>query len=291
MFHQKPRLGLLLGILGMLIAGMTAAQSRANAAPVNDDFANATVITGKSSTGIAGTNVGATKETNEPNPGPYSYSCQGDSVWYRWKAPANGGVTFTATGNFNSVLGIYTGLYVDKLTSQTEFQPGLGTEVSSATFNAVAETTYYILIDDYEGAIGTFTLTSTWGPANDNFADATVLSGATGSIAGTNIDSSREPGEPNPGPYSYSCQGRSVWYRWKAPASRDITFTATGDFNSVLGIYTRSTTGTLTNQTASQPGLGTDISSATLNAVAHTIYYILVDDYEGDTGSFTLTWH
>jgi hypothetical protein len=149
--------------------------------------------------------------------------------------------------------------------------------------------TYSILVDDYEGGTGTFTLTSTWGPANDNFANAIVISGSTGSIGGTNVNSSTEANEPSAAPYSRS-YGRSVWYEWTAPASKGVTFTATGNFESAIGIYTGSAVSSLTNQTQSQAGLGTNISSATFNAVAGTTYYILVDDYEGGTGTFTLSW-
>ena len=287
MLFQKRRSGLILGILGILLAGLIGAQPKASAqAPPNDNFANATVLSGMSPT-INGTNVGATKESGEPSAAPYNDS-YGQSVWYRWNAPVSGGVTFTATGNFNNAVGIYTGLYVNQLAQQTEFQLGVGTTTSSATFNAVAGTTYYILVDDYRGATGTFTLTSTWGPANDNFANAKVISGNAINVQGTNVNSSQEVNEPSAAPYNDS-YGRSVWYQWTAPASGGVTFTATGNFNSAVGIYTGSAVASLTQQTEFQPGVGTDASSATFHAVAGTIYSILVDDYRGATGPFTLT--
>src|SRR5581483_1636061 len=51
--------------------------------------------------------------------------------------------------------------------------------------------------------------------ANDDFADRIRISGASGSIDGTNLGASKEDAEPahagNPG-------GASVWYRWTAAA-------------------------------------------------------------------------
>ena len=52
--------------------------------PVNDELANATVISGPTG-GATGSNVGATVEPGEPGTA---------SVWFRWQAPSDGTVTF-----------------------------------------------------------------------------------------------------------------------------------------------------------------------------------------------------
>jgi hypothetical protein len=64
----------------------SAASFSVVARPGNDHFANAQRITSASGT-ISGSNVGATKETGEPN---HSGDPRGRSVWYRWTAPSNG---------------------------------------------------------------------------------------------------------------------------------------------------------------------------------------------------------
>jgi hypothetical protein len=58
-------------------------------------------------------------------------------------------------------------------------------------------------------------------PANDNFANAQVITGASGSVVGSNIGATVEPGEPN---IQDSQGGASVWYRWTAPADGTVTF-------------------------------------------------------------------
>jgi len=52
-------------------------------------------------------------------------------------------------------------------------------------------------------------------PANDNFANAFAISGASGSTNGSNVGASAEAGEPN---LFGVAVGESVWYAWTAPA-------------------------------------------------------------------------
>ena len=56
------------------------------AQPANNNFANAITITGSSNT-VSGSNVGATKESGEPNHDGFA---GGKSVWWKWTAPSNG---------------------------------------------------------------------------------------------------------------------------------------------------------------------------------------------------------
>lgn len=51
-------------------------------------------------------------------------------------------------------------------------------------------------------------------PPNDNFADATSINGNSGSVNGTNVNATREAGEPN---HADANGGVSVWYQWQAP--------------------------------------------------------------------------
>src|SRR5689334_6639071 len=62
-------------------------------------------------------------------------------------------------------------------------------------------------------------------PANDNFSNATTITGPSGSLSDSNVGGTLEPGEPsmagNPG-------GQSVWYAWTAPSDMTITFNTVG---------------------------------------------------------------
>src|SRR6266404_5341583 len=83
-------------------------------------------------------------------------------------------------------------------------------------------------------------------PANDNFTNAQVVSGCSGSATGTNIAATKEAGEPvhiaaSPG------SARSVWYQWKAPSTGSATIDTHGsDFDTVLAVYTGSSVSGLT---------------------------------------------
>lgn len=81
-------------------------------------------------------------------------------------------------------------------------------------------------------------------PANDNFANATVITGLSGSDTGSNLEATVEVDEPEP---SFSSNtGTSVWWTWTAPQSGVFLFDTLGsgpdknaeDFDHVLTIYT-----------------------------------------------------
>lgn len=260
----------------------------AQAAPINDNFANGWVISGISGTVAGHTNVGATKEAGEPNHGG---SAGGHSVWYNWTAPATGSVTFDTFGSaLDTLLGVYTGGSVNALTTIAS-NDQCGSNASCVTFNMISGTTYHIAVDGWAGLTGTFNLN--WAvapPANDNFANAQVISGASGTLVGvTNIAATKESGEPNHGG---SAGGHSVWYRWTAPAGGSVTFNTLGSsLDTLLGIYTGNSVNALTliggNDQCPSQG---NTSCVTFNAVSGTIYRIAVDGWSGATGTFNLNW-
>ena len=64
---------------------------------------------------------------------------------------------------------------------------------------------------------------SGWGaPANDNFANAQVITGPAGNVSGNNLGATTEPGEPPT--IAGAPAGASVWYSWTAPATGPVTF-------------------------------------------------------------------
>jgi hypothetical protein len=129
----------------------TVTQGAGGSAPANNNFANAQVITGSSGT-VTGSNVGATKESGEPNHAGFS---GGASVWYRWQAPASGAVSFvTAGSDFDTLLAAYTGSSVNSLTAVAGNDDFNGTLQSGITFTAQSGVTYYLAVDGFGGATG-----------------------------------------------------------------------------------------------------------------------------------------
>lgn len=136
-------------------------------------------------------------------------------------------------------------------------------------------------------SIGSFTVVAA-GVANDNFASAQTITGANGSVTGTNVGATKESGEPS---HAGNLGGHSIWYRWTAPASGIFTFDTNGSsFDTLLGIYTGAAVGQLT-EVVSNDDAGTGVtSSASLTATAGAVYQIAIDGHNGQTGSTTLEW-
>ena len=133
-------------------------------------------------------------------------------------------------------------------------------------------------------------------PPNDNFASAQLLSGCSGSVTGTNVAATHEPGEPNH--LSENPDGtHSVWYQWQAPVSASVTIDTKGShYDTALAVYT----GTAFNNfvlIAQNDDITNGIvqaSSVKFNATANTIYRIAVDGFNGgdggDVGDIKLNW-
>lgn len=129
-------------------------------------------------------------------------------------------------------------------------------------------------------------------PANDAFSAAQVISGSTGSVAGTNVDATKEAGEPD---HAGDTGGASVWFTWTAPATATIGFdTCTStDFDTLLAVYSGSEANGLVPIASSDEACGSQ-SRLRFDAVAGTTYRVAIDGYnlygQVAAGSFTLTW-
>jgi hypothetical protein len=129
-------------------------------------------------------------------------------------------------------------------------------------------------------------------PANDDFANATALTGEAGNQAGTNIEATAEPGEPDHAGWPAFA---SVWYSWAPSADGIATLdTCTADFDTRLAVYTGAAVDALTevasNDDSESCGPGSLQSSLRFVAVKDVAYRIAVDGFF-ETGSFTLRWN
>lgn len=121
------------------------------------------------------------------------------------------------------------------------------------------------------------------------FVNASVIANASGQAAGTNVNATKEAGEPN---HAGISGGKSVWWSWTAPASGSVTInTAGSSFDTVLGVYTGTSVSALTAVASNDDVSGARTSSVTFNAVAGTIYRIAVDGFAAASGSITLSWN
>jgi hypothetical protein len=74
------------------------------------------------------------------------------------------------------------------------------------------------------GSLSIYSLALAAPPTNDTFADAIVISGCPGTIAGSNSGATEEPGEPN----HEGGTGSSIWYAWTAPFGGPVSFDTAG---------------------------------------------------------------
>jgi len=106
------------------------------AAPVNDDFAQATMLYGNNVSTYAETIDDATMEPGEP---AHMGNIPQKSIWWAWQAPLYGSVSFVPRGSAstNVVVAVYTGNSVDTLTLVVKGS-------TSAYVNVIGGQTYYI---------------------------------------------------------------------------------------------------------------------------------------------------
>jgi hypothetical protein len=252
----------------------------------NDNFVDRYLLTGSSASTTA-TNQPATRETGEPF---HANATGHNSLWWKWVAPASGSVTISTVGStFDTILGVYTGTAVDALTVVVSDDDSGGSGTSRVTFSAVAGTEYQIAVDGFGGQTGdiVLSLSQVVAPANDNFANRIVLSGASASGTAVNTLATAQSGEPN---IINHGTGHTVWWSWTAPSSGSFVIDTIGsNFDTLLGVYTGTAFNALTLVAADDESGGNNTSKVQINAVAGTTYQILVDSYfSSSTGTVML---
>lgn len=286
------------------VALLVAPAPSAMAAPANDDYADGKVLSGTKGV-VVGSSTGATLESRdvdhcvEPskaNPGGYH------TVWYRWTAPTNGWLRVGIT-----TYGKWTG-YADGF--DRDYYPFTCWPTgSSAIVDVTSEPGYYreikvkrgqrlafVVYGETPDDAGTFAFA--WrlipypSPLNNRFAAADAVSGQYGTAYGRTVNASRESGEPL---HAGRSGGRSVWFRWTAPASGPAMFQASAGsasyFDCLIGVYTGSTVGGLT-RVSSDSGTWAGKSCHTrLTATAGRTYRIAVDGENGIERHFQLHWN
>ncbi len=158
--NMSPWYLILRVLLGLaLLAGTSVGWAQ----PVNDMFANATVISG-TNVSVGGNNVNATKEAGEPN---HAGDTGGHSVWWVWTAPKTDFATVSTTGSsFDTLLAVYTGSTVSALIriESNDDDADAGTRTSKLSFAATVGQTYRIAVDGWNAESGTIQLQLKMGP-------------------------------------------------------------------------------------------------------------------------------
>lgn len=143
-------------------------------------------------------------------------------------------------------------------------------------------------------------------PRNDNFASAQVISGTSGSVSGTNVGATVEPGEPT---IQDNRGGASVWYKWVVPATGTYQFDTCTEYPAVLGLIGAFTGNSVSTLTGFGPGPSPDAcptaadgsgeagSTLIISPIAGQTIYLKFDGINPGSnanppyqGPFTLQW-
>lgn len=123
------------------------------APPAQDAFEVSPILSASSGI-LQGNNAASGTQPDEPL---HAGLPGGKSVWYRWRTSSAGVVTLNTQGSaFDTLLAVYTGTSVDKLTQVTFDDDSGGAFTSQVRFNASPNVFYHVAIDGLSGASGDF---------------------------------------------------------------------------------------------------------------------------------------
>ena len=205
----------------------------------NDDFANASEISGASSSIRISLGSAPTVEPGEP------VETGVRTQWWSWQAPEDGRYTWRLVDTRYTELQV-TAFAAPAGQEEADFENlklvgTTGPQVTSTEFgfNAVAERRYWFAVGYAAGDIGAFSwkvagATLAWGaaPEHDELANAAMLSGAAGALSGSNAFATAERGE-RIGREGHS----SLWWTWEAPAAGWYRFWIGESASHILAVY------------------------------------------------------
>lgn len=248
----------IVGGLVLVLALLLPASAALAVPPGNDNFADAESLGIGLPVDITRSNVGATRESLEPNHG---FAASQETVWFEWEADVTGFVTVSVCdSDLKAIVVVYTG---DALGSLMKAADGNGSEGPDCMFSQAeysfeaTEGSLYKIVVAGDGfhfpdqprpvTAGDFSLQleATPPPANDDFQDAATLQGDIteepggdrfyfASAPGYNWMATKEPGEQDHGSVP---GGASVWYSWTAPESGDASVSACCGSQKSIGLY------------------------------------------------------
>ena len=254
--------------------------------PANDNFADATAISGASGS-IAGTTFGSSYEAADLIPDSYDEHLT-STAWYRWTAPSDGRFSFSVADadterGWTCAIGATTGYDGDE---------GVWTDADvrwgSVTIDATAGNAYWIEVGSYFDGEFDFTLSWCTCPANDEYETPELLeSTESGSVGGTLLGATIAE---NDCIWKYGDAERTVWYKWVAPFTGSVAFTATASNGRSDLLYLVATRG-YDEETEEWDDCGYDHGRRVVFDVNEgETYYVSLCTWNYVVSDFTLSW-
>lgn len=239
-------------------------------------------------------NLDATREDGEP---ALVTGQSGATLWWQVEpqvVPATL-ILDTSQSTPDTVIGVFAGAPRDALT-RVAVADGGGSTPGAARLSVTmaTEKTYTVIVDGKSGQTGGIRLFWQFKhprPGNDNFADAYVASGTSGTSRSWTWEATRQSGEPY---HAGVKTTRTVWWRWTAPRAGRIVFN--GPVDGPFVAYRGSTLGSLTRVASGvRPGSWPSRKKIEFIATAGTTYRLVIGtDLEaggsGGPGPVALSW-
>lgn len=229
--------------------------------------------------------------TSEAMLDPEAFNCgtsvSAAGVWYSIVGTGEAITLSTCQDfTFDTKINVYSGT-CDALMCVTGNDDGGGCDVgSTASFPSEPGTTYLVLVQGYNGFTGEFELTVSCGPVGYDYCQGATPIGCNQSLPGSTVDAT-----PDAVPFfcGTGIQAPGVWYVFTGTGDPVVISTCeSSDFDTRLNVYS-GTCGALECVTGNDdtPEVGL-CSTVNFLALEGTTYLILVQGYDGATGTFQL---
>jgi hypothetical protein len=285
--------------------GVWTASHAEGAAPANDAFASAIVLTGASITTTGDNKEATTLDVGEPFLATRSQTgLNYRTVWWKWTAPSSGSLKVSMLGTKFSwhMLGVYVGTTAQNLKTVDFIDIASG--VAELVVPVVQGVTYHICVGDgvavtnaggelqlnlnltpgLTGAVSPLASGADINPSsfslNDAFANAVTLTGPQTTAIGYNRDATTaDLGEPFFSARSQTgLNYRTLWWKWTAPSNGSLKVSMQGTKFSwhMLGAYVGTTVQNL--KTVDFVDQASGVAELVFPVVQGVTYYFCVGD-------------